>query len=67
MVLAIAFDPCQELFQGVVTCLHADFRIDGLKPGETKQIRGKIYLIPADIDARLKRYEKGFPEHQAHE
>jgi hypothetical protein len=63
MVLAIAFEPYQELFQGVITCLHADFRLGGLKPGETKQVRGKIYLVPADTDALLKRYEADFPEH----
>jgi hypothetical protein len=63
MIFAVAFEPYQELFQGVITCLHSDFRIGGLKPGETKQIRGKIYFIPANVDALLKRYEKDFPEH----
>ena len=62
MICAIAFEPCQELFQGVAACLHADFRIGGLKPGETKQIRGKIYFVPADVDALLKRYEADFPQ-----
>ena len=33
------------LFQGVVVCVHSDFRIGGLKPGERKQIRGKMYII----------------------
>jgi hypothetical protein len=63
MIFAVAFEPYQELFQGVITCLHSDFRIGGLKPGETKHIRGKIYFVPADVDALLKRYEKDFPEH----
>ena len=61
-IFAVAFEPYQELFQGVITCLHSDFRIGGLKPGETKTIRGKIYFVPADVDALLKRYEKDFPE-----
>jgi hypothetical protein len=62
-VLAIAFEPYQELFQGVRACIHADFRIGGLKAGESKQVRGKIYVVRADINALLKRYAKDFPEH----
>jgi hypothetical protein len=62
MIFATAFEPFQELFQGVMVCLHADFRLGGLKPGETKQVRGKIYLLPNDVPALLKRYEKDFPE-----
>jgi hypothetical protein len=45
--------------------LHSDFRLCGLAPGETKQIRGKIYLAASDMPALLKRYEKDFPEHLA--
>ncbi|MFN0196244.1 MAG: hypothetical protein ACKVT0_05830 [Planctomycetaceae bacterium] len=63
MILASAWEPYQELFQGVIVCVHSDFRIGGLKPGESKTIRGKIYLVPADVDALLKTYEKEFPEH----
>ncbi|QDT92928.1 hypothetical protein [Gimesia algae] len=62
-IFATAFEPYQELFQGVIRCLHADFRLGGLQPGETKTIRGKIYLVPADMDALVKRYERDFPEH----
>ena len=47
--VATAWEPYQELFQGVIVCLHSDFRIGGLKPGESKTIRGKIYLMPADL------------------
>lgn len=65
MIFATAFEPYQELFQGVIVCLHADFRIGGLKPGETKKVRGKIYYVPADVDALLKRYRADFPEHFA--
>jgi hypothetical protein len=59
---ATAFEPYQELFQGVMVCLHADFRLGGLKPGETKPVRGKIYLLPNDVPALLERYERDFPE-----
>jgi hypothetical protein len=62
-IMATAFEPYQELFQGVIVCLHSDFRIGGLKPRETKQIRGKLYLVNADVDALLKRYARDFPEH----
>ncbi|MEO8271480.1 MAG: hypothetical protein ABI557_17285, partial [Aureliella sp.] len=63
MILANAFEPYQELFQGVITCIHSDFRIGGLVPGATKQIHGKIYIVPAEVDALLKRYHSDFPEH----
>jgi len=63
-VFGTAFEPYQELFQGVARCLHSDFRIGEVKPGQTKHIRGKIYLMPADTDALLKRYVKDFPEHR---
>jgi hypothetical protein len=62
-LFATAFEPYQELFQGVAACLHSDFRIGGLKPGETKKIRGKMHIVPADVDALLKRYQADFPEH----
>ena len=65
MILAMAWEPFQELFQGVIVCLHADFRIGGLEPGEEKQIRGKIYLVPNDINALLSRYKKDFSEHDS--
>jgi hypothetical protein len=63
MLMATAFEPYQELFQGVVVCVHSDFRIGGLKPGESKNIRGKIYLLPADPAVLLRRYARDFPEH----
>ncbi len=62
-IFATAFEPYQELFQGVIVCLHSDFRLGGLKPGETKQIKGKIYIVPNDVSALLKRYERDFPQH----
>ena len=60
-ILAMAFEPCQELFQGVAVCIHADFRLGGLKAGETKQLAGKIYLVDHDIPALLKKVEKDLP------
>jgi hypothetical protein len=63
LIFATAFEPYQELFQGVARCVHSDFRLGGLKPGETKQIRGKMYIVPNDVPALLARYMKNFPEH----
>jgi len=64
-IMATAWEPYQELFQGVATCIHSDFRIGGLKPGETRQIRGKLYVAPASqIERLVKRYEADFPEHR---
>lgn len=60
LIFATAWQPYQELFQGVARCLHSDFRLGGLQVGETKTIRGKIYIVPADAAALLTRYEKDF-------
>jgi hypothetical protein len=62
MLFATAFEPYQELFQGVIVCLHADFRLGGLGPGETRKIRGKIYIVPNDVPALIERYARDFPE-----
>jgi len=61
-ILACAWEPYQELFQGVIGCLHSDFRIGGLKPGETKKIRGKLYIVSNDVPKLVARYERDFPE-----
>jgi hypothetical protein len=59
-LLAMAWDQTQELFQGVIVCLHNDPRVGGLKPGETKKLHGKIYFLPNDPEALRKRYLKDF-------
>ena len=61
LIWATAWEPYQELFQGVGRCLHSDFRLGGLDPGQTKKIRGKIYIVPNNVPGLLKRYEKDFP------
>jgi hypothetical protein len=60
-IFATAWEPYQELFQGVARCLHSDFRLGGVQPGATNIIRGKIYIVPADVPALLRRYERDFP------
>ncbi len=60
MLLATAWQPYQELFQGIATCIHSDFRIGGLKPGQDKTIRGKIYIMENDIEELLRRYHSEF-------
>lgn len=62
MIFAVAWQPYQEIFQGVITCMHNDFRIGGLEPGETKQIRGKFYFVPADTEKLIQRFNSDFPE-----
>ena len=42
--------------------MHADFRIGGLKPKETQQIRGKLYVVAADEATLLKRFRIDFPD-----
>ncbi len=61
-LLATAWDNTQELFQGVIVCIHNDPRIGGLKPGETKTLRGKVYFLPNDPAALLERYRRDFGE-----
>ena len=61
-IMAVAWEPYQEIFQGVIACIHSDFRLGGLKPGETKKIRGKLYLTGGDVPALVERYQRDFPE-----
>lgn len=60
-VFAVAFEPYQELFQGVAVCLHSDFRLGGIEPGGTLAIKGRIY-IASDVEDLLRRYAADFPE-----
>jgi len=65
MIFAIAFEPYQELFQGVIRCLHSDFRLGGLEPEETLEINGKMYFIENNVQALLKRYKEDFPDSES--
>ena len=59
-IMAVAWEPYQEIFQGVITCIHSDFRLGGLAPSETKKIHGKLYIVPADVEKLVRRYEQDF-------
>jgi len=59
-LLATAWTDVQELFQGVIVCIHADPHIGGLGPNQTKKIWGKLYIIPNDINELLWRYQRDF-------
>ena len=60
-LLATASDHTHELFEGVYVCLHSDPRLNGLAPGETKDRKGKIYLLPNNPQKLLERYRRDFP------
>ncbi|WP_153558462.1 hypothetical protein [Roseimaritima sediminicola] len=60
MILAIAWEDYQEVFQGVITCMHSDVRIGGLAPKERKGIDGKLYIVPADEQQLIRRVRKDF-------
>lgn len=62
MLLVTAWQPYQMLFQGVITCIHSDFRIWGLNSGETKTINGKIYIMENNEEELLRRYRSDFGE-----
>lgn len=64
MIFATAWEPYQELFQGIIRCVHSDFRLGGLQPDETRNIKGRIYIVTNDVPALLARYARDFPEHQ---
>ena len=59
-ILATASDQTHELFEGVYVCLHSDPKVGGLKPGEKKRIRSKVYLMTNDPPALLQRYQRDF-------
>jgi len=59
-IFGVAWEPYQEIFQGVITCMHSDFRIGGLKPGEKKTIRGKIYIVKDSLENLKARHDKDF-------
>jgi hypothetical protein len=60
--VAVAWQPYQELFQGVIVCIHADFRIGGLEPGGEKLVRGALYVMENDRERLLRRYRRDFPQ-----
>ncbi len=59
-LLATAWDKTQHLFQGVIVCIHSDPHVGGLKPHETKQLRGIIYLMKNDPAKLLQQYQRDF-------
>jgi hypothetical protein len=61
-LLASAWDNTQELFQGVRVCIHGDPHIGGLAPGESKIVRGKLYILRNDPDELLRRYNRDFKQ-----
>ena len=64
-ILATASDQTHELFEGVYVCLHSDPLIGGLKPGESKRIRQKLYLVPNDVEDLVRKYRRDFPTRPA--
>jgi hypothetical protein len=60
-LLATAWDQTHELFQGVIICLHNDPHVGGMAPGESKKLRGKLYVMENEPAKLLARYQKDFP------
>ena len=60
-LLATASSATHELFEGVFVCLHSDPHVGGLAPGESKEIRAKIYLMENDPQKLLLCYRQDFP------
>lgn len=59
-ILATAWDNYQELFQGIFVCIHSDPRIGGLKAGEMKELKGKVYFLKNNPEKLLQRYYRDF-------
>ena len=62
MILAAAWSDTQELFQGIIRCIHADFRIGELAPRQRKHLHGRIYIVPNNPAALLTRYRRDFED-----
>lgn len=60
LLLAMAWDHVQELFQGVIVCIHSDFHIGGLKAAETKKLHGRLYIMENNPGKLLTRYHRDF-------
>ena len=41
-------------------CMHLSVRLGPLDPGETKHVRGKIYLFKGSKEDCLKRFQEDF-------
>lgn len=41
-------------------CMHLSVRVGPLKPGESKRIRGRMYLFPGDKQKLLERFQADF-------
>ena len=63
-LMATVWSDYQELFQGIFACLHSDPRIGGLKAGEVKKLRGKIYIIKNDTKELMRRYRSDFKNNE---
>ena len=50
----------QAAIVGYALDIHADLRIGGLAPHQTKKNWGKLYIIPNDINELLRRYHRDF-------
>ena len=61
-LLAMAWDKTQELFQGVIVCIHNDPRVGGLNAGQVKNLHGKLYFLKNDPQALLARYNRDLPK-----
>ena len=60
-ILATASDRTHELFEGVYVCLHSDPHLGGLKAGERRKVRAKVYFVPNQPARLLARYRHDFP------
>jgi hypothetical protein len=50
----------QAAIVGYALDIHADPRIGGFTPYRTKQIWGKLYIIPNDLNELLRQYHRNF-------
>ena len=64
LIFAMAWEPHEEFAQDPFLNLRSIVRIDSVKPGEVKNVHGKVYLVPHDVPELLTRYAKDFSEHK---
>ena len=56
-----AFNVSYNFYDVELNCIHSNPRFNGLGPGETRSVRGRIYFFAGTIDELYARFLEDFP------
>jgi hypothetical protein len=59
LIAAVAWEPFHSLDQAALGCVHSHPWVGGVAPGESKTLRGKIYVV-SSIPELLARHSRDF-------